>query len=402
MTQSAVTRYEQTFAASLGAERAFAFWKGRVAMYAILRALGVSPGDEVILPGYTCVMDVNPIMYLGAKPVYVDIEPVTYNMDPTLIEPAITERTKVIVAQHTYGYPAEMDAIAEVAERHGVTVIEDCCLSVGSRYKGRPVGSFGVAAYWSSQWNKPYTTGLGGMATTSDAALAVKIEAVCRDEGLIQPGFRQVAMLGCQLAVYRGFIYPKTTALAQTLFRWLTRAGVVVGSSSTAEFTPDRPAGFFKAMSGLQARSGLGQLGRLAGTIEHRRRMGRLYDRLLDDMDWPRVRIPEHLDPVLVRYPVRVRDKIMALQTAARHWVELGSWFECPLHPVETPLERYGYRPGTCPVAERASAEVVNLPLHPRAGSATAGRTVEFIAGIGPAPEIEDSAGRAGGYPGGV
>jgi len=95
-------------------------------MYAILRAIGVGEGDEVILPGYTCVMDVNPIKYLGARPVYVDIEPVTYNMDVSLLEAKITPNTKVIVAQHTYGYPCEMDAIMDIASRHGVTVIEDC------------------------------------------------------------------------------------------------------------------------------------------------------------------------------------------------------------------------------------------------------------------------------------
>ena len=134
-------------------------------MYAILRALGVSEGDEVILPGYTCVMDVNPIKYLGARPVYVDIEPATYNLDVRLLEKAITPRTKVIIAQHTYGYPCEMDAILSIAGRHGIPVVEDCCLALGSTYKGKLCGTFGLAAYWSFQWNKPFTTGIGGMAT---------------------------------------------------------------------------------------------------------------------------------------------------------------------------------------------------------------------------------------------
>ncbi len=147
MSSRPVAKFEKAFAERIGVSRAFAFWKGRVAMYAILKAMGISEGDEVILPGYTCVMDVNPIKYLGAAPVYVDIEPVTYNMDVALLEEKITPRTKVVIAQHTYGYPVDMDPLMEIASRHGLPVVEDCCLSLGSLYNGKLCGTFGVASY---------------------------------------------------------------------------------------------------------------------------------------------------------------------------------------------------------------------------------------------------------------
>jgi dTDP-4-amino-4,6-dideoxygalactose transaminase len=316
--------------------------------------------------------------------VYVDIDPVTYNLDPALIEATLTARTKLVIAQHTYGYPCDMDAILAIAEAHDVPVIEDCCLTLGSRYKNKPVGSFGVASYYSFQWNKPYTSGLGGMATTRDPELAARILAV-RDEHAVAPGRVEVAVLACQLAAYRTLVYPRTTALAQTIFRWLTKRGAAVGSSSTAEYAPNMPDDFLKRMSALQASVGLRQLGRLDHYAAHRRSMRQTYDALLDAIDWPRPRVPDHLDCVMVRYPVRVADKTRALADAARHFVELGSWFECPLHPIETPLEDYGYRIGMCPEAERASREVVNLPLHPRANVAVARRTVDFISRIGPA-----------------
>jgi len=371
--------YEQTFASWVHAAHAFAFWKGRVALYAILRGLGVGPGDEVILPGYTCVMDVNPIKYVGADPVYVDIEPATFNMNVDLLAQKITPRTKVVIAQHTYGYPCEMDAILRIAAERGVTVIEDCCLALGSKYKGRVVGTFGNAAYFSSQWNKPYTTGLGGMVTTNEPLLAERIEALRRGE-LCRPGAKEVFMLLAQLMVYRCLIYPRTTALAQQFFRYLTKKGVVVGSSSTCEFRPRMPEGFFKAISGVQARSGLRQLGVIERNLAHRRRMAALYDRLLAERGWPaRGHDPQVANPVMVRYPVRITEKDRALSEAAQAGVELGSWFECPLHPIETPLAPYGYQPGMCPEAEKASREVVNLPLHPRAGERTVRRTVDFI-----------------------
>jgi perosamine synthetase len=379
-----VARYCDEFARVFSARYAFAFWKGRVAMYAILKSMGIQNGDEVILPGYTCVMDVNPIKYLGAKPVYVDIEPNTFNINPALLKEKITPRTKIIVAQHTYGYPCDMDAIWEIAREKGIDVIEDCCLALSSTYKGKIVGTFGRAAYFSFQWNKPFTTGLGGMAITNDGVLAERIEQICKSQ-LVQPSIKEKLMLFAQLMVYRAFIYPRTTAMAQSFFRFLTKKGVVIGSSSNCEFEPEMEKDFFKAMSSVQAGAGIRQLEKLEKNIKHRREMAELYDELLSQKGWPtRNYNREIMNPVMVRYPVRIKEKDKAIRQAASAGIELGTWFECPLHPIETPLEKYDYRIGMCPEAEEASREVVNLPLHPRTTKKTVQRTVEFITGFTP------------------
>ena len=374
-----IEEYQHQFAQFLGTERAFAFWKGRVALYALLRALYVGAGDEVILPGYTCVMNVNPIKYVGARPVYVDIEPDTFNLNVNLLKEKITNKTKVIIAQHTYGYPCEMDAIMEIAQSSGIPVIEDCCLALGSKYKGRMVGTIGKAGYFSFQWNKPYTTGLGGMVITSDRELTKRIETLVANE-MCQPSSREAFMLHMQLIIYRLLIYPRTTALAQNMFRHLTKKGIVVGSSSSSEFEPVKADDLFKGISKMQARSGIRQLDRIEENIAHRRKMAQLYDELLaakgfksskDSRDWA--------EPVLVRYPVRITEKDKALAQAAISSIELGSWFECPLHPIETPLAPYDYELGMCPEAEKAAREVVNLPLHPRVNEKTAEKTYKFI-----------------------
>ena len=378
----AVTRFERAFADWIGTETAFAFWKARVGLYAILRAIGLGTGDEVILPGYTCVMDVNPIKYVGAKPVYGEVEPARYNVLPEEIEKKITPRTRLIIAQHTYGFPCEMDEILDIASRHGIPVVEDCCLALGSTYKGKMCGTFGLAAYWSFQWNKPFTTGLGGMIATSDRELAGKIEAV-REEELLPPSTKSAFVLAAQRAVYRTCVYPRTTALARSFFRWLTRKGLVIGSSSTAEYVPEMPEDFFMGMSASQARAGLKQIRKLPRNLAHRRKMRFVYEDLLRRAGWEVPEIPDYIDPVLVLYPVRVSDKKRAITEAPRHFVELGTWFECPLHPIETPLHLYDYEYGMCPVAERACREVVNLPTHPRANYNTAQRTVRFICSIG-------------------
>jgi dTDP-4-amino-4,6-dideoxygalactose transaminase len=275
-----------------------------------------------------------------------------------------------------------MDTIMKIAQSSGICVIEDCCLALGSKYKGRMVGTFGRAGYFSSQWNKPYTTGLGGMVITSDRELAERIESLTKNE-MCPPSGREVFMLRMQLMLYRLFIYPRTTALAQSLFRYLTKKGAVVGSSSTNEFGPVKADDFFKGISKVQARSGIRQLNQIEENIAHRRKMAQLYDELLaakgfklgkDGRDWA--------EPVLVRYPVRIKEKQKALAQAAKAGIELGSWFECPLHPIETPLASYDYKLGMCPEAEKAAREVVNLPLHLRVSEKTTVKTIEFITGF--------------------
>jgi dTDP-4-amino-4,6-dideoxygalactose transaminase len=380
----AVERFESAFARWLGVRSAFAFWKGRVALYAILRALGIGEGDEVIIPGYTCVVVANPIKYLGATPVYVDIEPITYNIDPDKIEAKISPRTRLIVAQHTYGYPAEMDAILAVANRHGIPVIEDACLAVGSMYKGRRAGTFGLAAYWSFQWSKAFTTGVGGMATTNDPDLADTIAALCEKEAHT-PTCRETAMLGVQRAVYRAVAFPRTMTAIQWLYRRLSGAGLLMGSSTAGEDALVKDEMFFKCMSGGQARAGLRGMRRLEANISHRRHMKRVYDELLAERGWPMPKIPAHLDPLLVRYPVRVADKAAAIAAASRRFVELGNWFDSPLHQAEAPLHVYNYREGMCPEAEKAVREVVNLPTHRRVNERVAKACVRLVCEIGPA-----------------
>lgn len=382
MTSRIIQEYQQQFNAVFSGQKAFAFWKGRVALYAILKSFGAGEGDEIILPGYTCVVDANPIKYLGARPVYVDIEPDTFNIDVNLLEEKITPRTKAIIAQHTYGYPCDMDAIMSIADKSSIPVIEDCCLAFGSKYKGKAVGTFGKAAYFSSQWNKTYTTGLGGMALVNDSEFAETIELLCADQ-LCCPSTKEITMLALQLIIYRAFVYPRTTVAAQNVFRYLTRKGMVVGSYSMAELKPLMEPDFFKSMSGIQARSGLHQLSKAEQNIAHRKKLGEIYDKLLEEKGWKGRNFDRALmDPVMVRYPVRITDKEKALADAAKAGIELGSWFESPLHPSGIALDVYDYELGMCPQAEKAAREVVNLPLHPRVSKKTARKAVEFITGF--------------------
>ena len=161
---------------STPASSIFLFWKGRVALYAILKTLGIKEGDEIILPAFTCVVAVNPIIYLGAKPVYVDIDPMTFNIDVSVIEKKITEKTRAILAQNTFGLAPDLDRIFEVANKYNLMVIEDCAHGFGGFYKEKPNGTMADASFFSSQWNKPFSTGIGGFAVAKHPDIAEKLK----------------------------------------------------------------------------------------------------------------------------------------------------------------------------------------------------------------------------------
>jgi perosamine synthetase len=167
-----VKEFERQFARAMGCEFGVACANGTAALHLALTALGLGPGDEVILPTFTMIATANAVTYTGATPVLVDSEPVTWNMDPAQVAARVTPRTRAIVVMHTYGHPVDMDAIAAVARGHGLAVVEDAAEAHGARYRGRPVGSLGDAASFSFYANKIITTGEGGMVTTNDEKIA--------------------------------------------------------------------------------------------------------------------------------------------------------------------------------------------------------------------------------------
>ena len=170
-----VQRFEESFAKFCGSEHAVTCSNGTTALHLALLALGVKPGDEVIVPTLTYVATANAVVYCEAKPVFVDSEPETWNMDTAQIEALITPRTKGIIVVHLFGHPVDMDRIMEIARRHGLFVLEDAAEAHGAEYKGRRVGSIGDAATFSFFGNKIITTGEGGMVTTNNCALAEEV-----------------------------------------------------------------------------------------------------------------------------------------------------------------------------------------------------------------------------------
>jgi perosamine synthetase len=178
-----VERFEREFAAFAGTRAAIAVANGTVALHLALLALDAGPGDEVIVPSLTYIATANAVRYVGAEPVFVDIDPATWCLDPAAVEAAVTPRTRGIVAVHVYGHPADMDALNAIAKRHGLWVVEDAAEAHGATYKGRPAGSLGTLATFSFYGNKILTSGEGGAITVDDPDLESRIRLL-RGQGM--------------------------------------------------------------------------------------------------------------------------------------------------------------------------------------------------------------------------
>ncbi len=311
-----VAQLEEKFAALCGVKHAVATSSGTTALHLALLANDIGPGDEVITVSFTFMATVSTILMTGARPVFVDVEADTFNLNPNLIEAAITPRTKAILLVHLYGYPCDMSAIMAIAERHGLKVIEDACQAVGATYHGRPVGSFGTGMF-SLYATKNIMTGEGGLITTNDDALAEKCRLL-RQHGMKRRYYHD--MLGYN---YR--------------------------------------------MSDLHAAIGVVQLDRLAD-FTARRRFNAAY--LNSKIENEAVITPKAQDGyghVWHQYTVRVNGRVerdAAVQHLTQRGIGTGVFYPVPAHQQGYVRELIG--DVRLPVTEQLAREVISLPVHPQ------------------------------------
>lgn len=308
-----VAELEDRFAEVCGVEHAIATSSGTTALHLALLANGIGPGDEVITTPFTFIASANSILFAGAKPVFVDIDEDTYNMDVRLIERAITPQTKAIMPVHLYGCMCDMDAIESIAKQYGLKIIEDACQAVGAAQNGRRAGSVGTGTF-SLYATKNVMSGEGGMITTNDPDLAEHCRMV-RNHGMKRRYYHD--MLGYN-------------------FR----------------------------MTDLHAAIGLAQMGRLKDATEKRRRNAAYFNERITSVITPRV--PEGFEHVWHQYTVRMtggRDRDAAVKQLADAGVGTGVFYPVPVHKQGYMQEYVGDI--SLPLSERLADEVFSLPVHP-------------------------------------
>ncbi len=314
-----VKEFEERFAEMTGTKYAVAVSNGTAALDLALKAAGIGPGDEVITTPFTFIATSNSVLFQGAKPVFVDIEEDTYLIDPTKIEEKITDRTKAILPVHLYGQTADMDAINEIAERHGLIVIEDAAQAHGATYHGRKAGSMGLAGAFSFYATKNMTSGEGGMIITDSDEMSEKLRLL-RNHGQSE--------------------------------RYIHRI-----------------LGYNLRMSDIMAAIGLAQLKKLDMFNEKRRENAAFITSVLNGIKGLKPPVErEGRKHIYHQYGFRVteeyhlsRDGLLAKLNSAEIGARKGYFM--PIY--EQPFYREMGFPQDCPVAKRVLDELIELPIHP-------------------------------------
>jgi perosamine synthetase len=356
----AIAEYERAFADQVGVRYAFSFSAGRVGLYGILGAMGVGEGDEVLLQVPTHVVVANAIRYRGARPIYADCRRDSFTIDLEDLERRVTPRTKAIVLQHTFGIPADVAQVLDLAQRHGLRLIEDCVHALGSTLDGREVGSFGHAAFFSTEETKTISSTMGGVVVTDDPELAERLQRFQAECDWTSASLTTRYLL--KLAAYHVFSQPLLYALARPIYERLGRRNPLPGAMTPEEHRGDRPPHYEQRLSNGQAAVALRQLRRLEANVRHRRAIAAAYRERLAALGFAVPRVPPGTETSFIRYPVWVVDREETLRTVAPHAV-LGTWFTSVLEESAS-LSAFGYEQGSCPVAEEAALHLVNLPTH--------------------------------------
>jgi len=358
----AIAEYERTFAGKVGVSFAHSFGTGRVALFGLLTRLGVGPGDEVILQVPTHIVVANAIRYTGATPVYVDCSPDTWNIDLRQARRLVTSRSRVLLVQHTFGIPNDMDDVLAFADRHRLIVLEDCVHALGAVYKGRQAGSFGRAAFFSTEETKIISTTMGGIAVTNDPLLSAKMalfQSTCP-----WPPRHQVFRYLLKLVMYYFLTQPHVHRYARAVYEGLGNRMPLPRPTVEEELAGRRPRTYEQRLSNAQADIGLRQLRSLDANIAHRRKIVDIYGRILEGTSLGLPRPPPGSEPSYVRYPVFVNDRQKAI-AALNPLTVPGTWFTSVLEEAVSPACG-GYIESSCPQAERAARHLINLPTHPR------------------------------------
>lgn len=315
-------KFEEEFAKKIGTKYAVAVSSGTAGLHLAMIAAGIKPGDEVITTPFSFVASANCILYVGAKPIFVDIEPATYNIDPSKVEAEITPRTKAILVVHIFGQAADMDPILKLAEKYKLKIIEDACEAVGATYKGKNVGTFGQSAVFAFYPNKQMTTGEGGMIVTNSKHF-------------------------CQLY----------SSLRNQ------------GREEDMEWLDHKYLGYNYRLDEMSAALGLVQLKKLDKLIATHRKIASWYNKYLEgytDLIQP-PKIGEYNTHTWFVYVVRIKkrkiNRDMIIKLLKNQGISTKPYLPS-IHLFKFYAKKYGYRQGDFPISENASQHCLALPFY--------------------------------------
>ncbi len=373
----------------LGVKYAFSFNSGRSALMAILEALAIKENDEVLLQGFTCNSAVNPILYRGGKPVFVDIDE-TINLDPEDLKKKITSKSKAVMIQHTFGWPAKIEEILEICKKYNLYLIEDCAHALGAKYKNRYCGTFGQVAFFSFGRDKIISSVFGGMAVTNNDEIAKRIKNFQKKLNypskfwILQQLLHPILMNYLILPAYGLNQY-----LGRIILGILHRLSILSKGVYKKEKRGKISQHFPKKFPNVLAILALNQFKKLERFNEHRRQIANFYEKKLKNTGFvlPLAKPLGERQPTFMRYPLLINsvegrtsniDKILKDARKRKIYLDDG-WRKSPIVPSDTDLEKMKYKLGSCPKAEKLANQVLNLPTHVNINLNDAQKIVDFL-----------------------
>ena len=344
---------------------AYLFGSARSGLYSLLKALAFEDGAEVIVTGFTCDVVPNAVIQAGCRPVYADIDPETFCMSPSSASKCMTEKTRAIIIQHSFGIPADMDALMKLADKHSLYAIEDCAVSLGSRYKGQLTGTFGDAAIFSFELSKTITSCRGGMLLINTNKCQGKTRHEKFYQSVPEQSKRYAGNILFQLGL-SGILYrPVIINLGKYLIYMMFKIGIFKYSTPDAEKHARISENYMMKLSNQQAALLKRQWSRLYKISENSKATSLYY---LNNLQYNKMLSPFKIKEGdfinLIRYPILVDNRDELIEVFKKSRVELGLWFTAPLSSPMIKQELFGYYYGMCPNSENVAKRIINLPVH--------------------------------------
>lgn len=355
----------------------FLFNSGRSALLSILQAFGIGEGDEVIIQAFTCVAVPDPIIWVGAKAVYADIDD-SLNIDHRRLERLITPHTKAIIVQHTFGIPADTEKIKKITQKYKIKLIEDCSHSIGSSYKGNKIGNFGNAAFFSFGRDKVISSVFGGAAILNTEQKTENSELKKIEEKLEYPNYFWILQQLFHPIAFSIILPLYNITLGKIILYLLLKLKLLSKPVYDEEKRGVLPTAFPKKYPNALASLLVKQLLKLGQMNKRRREIADFYFKNLTDDK--KIQLPDDkTGAIYLRFNVLTESAEEILSEAKKRKIILGNWYKSIIDPKGVDFQKIGYIKGSCPKAEEAAKLSLNLPTYPRLTTDQLKRIIELF-----------------------
>lgn len=380
-----VNELEERLKRYLGVKHVVTFNSGRSSLFAILKALDLPSTTPVFLQAFTCNAAVNPFLWAGFKPIYVDCEEKTFNINPRVLEERIKKYKRkgekgIVMVQHTFGFPAPMDEIIKICEENDLILIEDCAHALGAEWRSKKVGTLSRASFFSFSRDKVISSIYGGAAATNDDEIGKRLRELQKQYGnppsfwIFQQLLHPILLAFLILPLYNCLDLGKLFLVLSQLLGLLSKA------VHSKEKKGKKPFYFPHSLPNALAILALHQLQKLDKFFLHRKKIFEYFLENLAESSFSLPSIDSQTQPSYLRFPLRHSHAHQIIYEAwHKENILLGDWYTSPVAPHDTCLEKVLYKKGTCPLAEKLSQTTLNLPTHINISLKDAERIVKFL-----------------------